>query len=100
MKLTEEQAQSVITHITRTSNNRTIVCPICGNTQWSVNSIITEMREFQNGNLILGGNSSIMPFVSITCNNCGHTLFINAIRAGIVSPNSQQSIEPNPKEDK
>lgn len=44
------------------------------------------MREFQNGDLILGGDSAIMPFVSLSCDKCAHTLFINAISIGVVSP--------------
>ena len=89
MKLTSEQAQRVIDHITHAAEGKSIVCPICGRNQWSVNNVVTEMREFQNGNLIIGGESSIMPFVSITCNHCAHTLFVNAILAGVVSPQQQ-----------
>ena len=100
MKLTEDQAQRVISYITQTNNNRPIVCSVCGTKQWSVNNLITEMREFQNGNFILGGDSAIMPFVSLTCEHCGHTIFINAIRAGVVSPNNSKPLETNPTEDK
>lgn len=89
MKLTEDQGQRVINYILEKSNHRQITCPICGQHEWSVNNLVTEMREFQNGNLVVGGDSSIMPFVSITCNNCGHTLFINAIMSGIISPQVQ-----------
>lgn len=96
MKLTNEQAQKVISHITNKAPGKSIVCPICGHNQWSVNNVVTEMREFQNGDLIVGGESSIMPFVSITCNHCAHTLFINALLAGIVSPQNQ----PETTEDK
>ena len=90
MKLSAEQAQKFIEYITRATDNKPIICPICGKSQWSVNNVVTEMREFQNGNLIIGGESSIMPFVSITCNNCANTLFVNAIIAGIVSPQEKQ----------
>lgn len=86
MKLSEEQAQSVIKHITSRNGGRLINCPICNHSQWTVNNLVTEMREFQNGDLILGGDSAIMPFVSITCNNCAHTLFINAIQIGLIQP--------------
>ena len=91
MKLTKEQARQVISHITNATNNGAVICPICKHSQWSVNNIITEMREFHNGDLIVGGDSAIMPFVSISCNNCGHTLFINAIKAGIIAPQAKPS---------
>ena len=89
MKLTVEQAQQVISHITVKAQGKAIVCPICGHNEWSVNNVVTEMREFQNGNLVVGGETAVMPFVSITCKKCAHTLFINAILAGIVSPQPQ-----------
>lgn len=86
MKLSDEQAQKVITHITTINKGNPITCPICGNRNWKVNNVVTEMREFQNGDLILGGDSAIMPFVSLSCDRCAHTLFINAISIGVVSP--------------
>lgn len=92
MKLSEEQAQSVIRHITSKNGGNLINCPICRHTQWTVNNLVAEMREFQNGDLILGGDSAIMPFVSITCNNCAHTLFINAIQIGLIQP--QNDVDP------
>ena len=91
MKLTEEQANVVIKHIASVNNGGTIVCPICKNESWTVNNVITEMREFQNGDLILGGTSAIMPFVSLTCSRCANTLFLNAIRIGVVSPQVESS---------
>ena len=91
MKLSDEQANMVISHISKASGGKPIICPICGNNSWNVNRVITEMREFQNGDLILGGESAIMPFVSMTCNKCAHTLFINAISVGVVQPHKSDS---------
>lgn len=54
-----------------------------------MNTII-EAREFQNGNIILGGESAIVPYVSITCNRCGNSLLFNAIQLGIVQPNNNE----------
>lgn len=93
MKLTEEQAKIFISHIVKASGGKPIICPICGHNQWGVNNIVTEMREFQNGDFILGPGSAIMPFVSISCNNCAHTLFVNAIKAGIIHPQDKSDSE-------
>lgn len=90
MKLSSEQAGSVIEYVSRVSGNNPIVCPVCGNNQWSLNDLVTEMREFCNGKLPIGTGIQIIPFVSITCNRCGHSLFFNAIRAGVVTPQPAQ----------
>lgn len=93
MKLTKEQAEFVIKHISKVTGGKAITCPICSNINWTVNQVVTEMREFQNGDFILGGESAVMPFVSLTCNKCAHTLFINAISIGVIP----SQIEDNTK---
>lgn len=92
MKLTEEQAQVVIKHISKANNGESIICPVCKNESWTINNVVTEMREFQNGDLILGGNSAIVPFVTLSCSNCGNTLFFNAITTGAILPQVEPSI--------
>ena len=91
MKLSPEQGQKVIDYVKGKIGTRNVVCPICGNTQWEVINIVTEMREFQNGNLAVGGDTSVLPFIPMACKNCGHTYFINAITAGIVIPQSPKT---------
>lgn len=59
-------------------------CPICGHTAWSVGQIL-EIREFNNGNLVIGGDSQITPLSPVMCQNCGYTFFMNAIRSGAIS---------------
>lgn len=94
MRLTREQAEEVIQRLGTVAHGG-IVCPICGHRQWSVNDLVIESREFQNGNIIIGGESAIMPFVSITCRNCANTLLLNAIQLGIVNRNSIQPPNTN-----
>ncbi len=62
-------------------------CPMCQAGNWSVSDQVFEMREFHNGNFVLGGNSSIIPIIPVTCANCGHIIFVNAIVAGFVGNN-------------
>lgn len=57
-------------------------CPICQNNNWSLSDTIYEFRPFQHGGLTVGG--PVIPTVVITCTNCGHTLFFNAIKLDIV----------------
>lgn len=84
MRLTEEQIKIVIEKLSKTAPNG-IICPVCGNKRWNVNNTISEVREFQNGSIILGGNSSLIPIINITCQNCAHTLFFNALQMGLIN---------------
>lgn len=61
-------------------------CQICGNTNWSIEKRVFELREFNNGDFIMGG--PIIPLVPMTCTNCGNTGLINAIQAGCVKKNN------------
>lgn len=80
MRLTREQADELIA---RLSSYGDIVCPICKHNQWNVNNLIIENREFQGGDLILG-EGAIMPFVTLTCRECGNTMFLNALQLGFI----------------
>lgn len=56
-----------------------------GGNNWNIEDKIFELREFNNGNLILGGgNSSIIPLLAITCTQCGNTQFLNALMCGAI----------------
>ena len=58
------------------------MCPVCMNNQWSASDELLEMRPYRGGNLVTGG--SIYPFIVVTCSRCGHTLFFNAVLAGLL----------------
>lgn len=60
-------------------------CSVCRNVNWNINDKVLEMREFQGGGLILGGNSIIMPLIAVTCTNCGNTLHFSAIQMGAIN---------------
>lgn len=54
------------------------LCPYCGG-KWIVTDKIFELREYHNGNLVLGGGVPIQPVVTITCENCGNTVLVNPL---------------------
>lgn len=63
-------------------------CPVCTSQRWNVGNVV-EMREFEGGNLVIGGHSGVLPVSPIACAICGYTFFMNALRSGaIVNPNS------------
>ena len=100
MELTTEQANDVLRRLNELSSTRQNVCPICGGHHWTLNNKVWELREFNNGNLVLGGNISIMPLLSLSCNGCGNTVLLNAIQLGAVIPqsHSDQNRESNNSE--
>lgn len=63
-------------------------CPAC--TQpgpWAIGTVC-ELREFNQGSLVVGG--PVTPLVSVSCSNCGATQLFNAIRLGVVDPQTGQ----------
>jgi len=64
-------------------------CPMCGENSWTVSDTIYELREFQGGNVVIGGGP-IYPIIPVSCNNCGNSIMVNAIQSGgIENPNVQ-----------
>lgn len=53
-------------------------CPLCGVGNWNVSDSVYELREFHDGNLVLG-SGPILPVVPVTCSNCGNTVLVNAL---------------------
>jgi len=58
-----------------------ILCPMCKKQEWAADVVVFELRQFLKGNIKLGG--PILPIVPLTCNYCGYTIFVNAIKAGL-----------------
>lgn len=63
-------------------------CPMCGVGNWNVSDSIFELREFNQGNLVMGGGP-IFPVIPVTCDNCGNSVFINAIVSKLVEQNKK-----------
>ena len=84
MRLTQQQQQDLIVRLNKLSE-KGVGCFVCHNTGWNIADTIFEFREFQGGNMVLGGDSRIYPVVPMTCMNCGNTIFLNAIQFGLVN---------------
>ena len=61
-------------------------CPMCGNASWVVSDKVFELREFNNGDFIVG-NVPIVPIVTVSCDNCGNTVLVNPLVLGIMKNN-------------
>ncbi|PIZ04435.1 MAG: hypothetical protein COY58_04165 [Gammaproteobacteria bacterium CG_4_10_14_0_8_um_filter_38_16] len=81
MKIDDEKLKKLSESLREKWKNR--VCPMCQSGNWIIQENCFELREFNGGNLVIGG--TVIPIVPIVCNNCSNTVFINAILSGVVS---------------
>jgi hypothetical protein len=49
------------------------------------------MREFNGGNMILGGDSEIIPSVLLVCNKCSEIKMFSALALGVLD-NSEKKV--------
>jgi hypothetical protein len=88
MKLNEQDRDKFVSKLKQLNWDGT--CAVCKQKEWNITDTIFEMREFQGGNLVVGGSSVIIPLVVVTCKNCGNMIFLNAIIMGMVEPHNPQ----------
>jgi hypothetical protein len=67
-------------------------CPFHGPTNWEVGNILVATVGFTRGGLQVGG--STYPSFVVICGQCGFTVFVNAIKAGIVKAPEVPPAEP------
>ncbi len=76
-------AEEIIEFLNKKWKNKN--CPMCGNKEWNINGdTIYELREFKDGDLVLGAGTAIMPVIPVTCSNCGNTIFISPLATGLM----------------
>lgn len=63
-------------------------CPMCGNKSFQVADKVFELREFAGGDFLVGGGP-LIPIIPVTCENCGNTIMINAVKINLIKPQSQ-----------
>ncbi|WP_412984686.1 hypothetical protein [Pontimicrobium sp. IMCC45349] len=66
----------LLKHLNEKWGNR--ACPMCNSNSWTVNDTVYELRQFQGGNIVIGGGP-IYPIIPVNCNNCGNTVLVNAL---------------------
>jgi hypothetical protein len=86
--MTDVKSEEIIKHLTEKWKGRS--CPMCGTGNWNVQEKVFELREFNNGGMVVGGNMPIIPVVPVTCDNCGNSVMVNAIIAGAVSSDNKE----------
>jgi hypothetical protein len=81
-KLTPEDKQKCVDWI-NSFRQPPLVCPICGSKNWSIADHLVAPPVLGPGSgLQLGGVS--YPQLMLISNPCGHTIFVNAVLAGVL----------------
>jgi len=65
-------------------------CAVCGSANWQIGDVY-ELRAFRGGAFVIGG-VPIFPVFPVTCDTCGNTLFINAVRSGVVASETATNV--------
>ena len=74
--------QKLINHLNQKWGQ--VKCPLCNHGQWNISDTVYELREYNDGNMVIG-NVPIVPVVPVTCMNCGNTVLVNALLSGAVA---------------
>lgn len=83
MKLTKNQTEFLLSKLHTLWKPQT--CPICSNVDWKIPESILELREYEEGDLVVySKDSAIVPLVSVTCTRCGYTFLLNTITLGLM----------------
>ncbi len=81
MKLSTAQYEKLTKHLLD-KWKKPVACAVCSENNWKVTEALCELREFHGGAMVIGG-SAIIPVSPVICNNCGNTVLINPLIAGI-----------------
>jgi hypothetical protein len=60
-------------------------CPQCTVNNWQVNGWLTMIVSDRIG-IVLGG--PVIPIIALSCGNCGNTIMVNALTAGVMPPDA------------
>ena len=88
--MTDVKSEQIIKHLSTKWKGRN--CPMCGSGNWTVSDKVFELREFHDGNIVLGAGP-IIPLIPVTCSSCGNAILINAIVSGSVTPPKNEVAE-------
>ncbi len=66
-------------------------CSVCGTGSWQVEDAIFELREFM-GDAPQQQQMSLKPVLAMTCNGCGHVVFMSPLKTGIIG--APQAAQP------
>ena len=80
MKLSKKQTKDILKKLDFLKESD---CIVCHSKTWLINDKIFELREFSGGKVVFSSGTSILPLISVTCSNCGNTIFFSAVTLGL-----------------
>ena len=83
MPLSREEKELLVTYL----DNRGVGgCPFCGHREWGHAEIVAPQSMNSQGEL---HPTSVIPMVTLTCNNCSYVASFSAMRVGLLSGHSR-----------
>lgn len=78
--LTDEQDKKIRKWLTDKVGPKLKPCAVCGSSNWALQSHLVATPIFTDA-IHIGGET--YPYVVLTCNHCGNSHFLNAVRLGV-----------------
>jgi hypothetical protein len=82
--VTPEQEQKALQWITQ--HWGAAGCPFHGPTNWQIDNHLAQVPVYSARSFLVGG--PVYPLIVVTCAICGFTVFVNALRAGVLLPDA------------
>jgi predicted nucleic-acid-binding Zn-ribbon protein len=58
-----------------------VTCPVCKTTEWTIAPhVVNFQRHAMDASV---GNTVSYPHIVVTCKNCAHSMFFNAVQVGV-----------------
>ena len=92
--LSQEEKDKLIQWLTeKAGKTGGLVCSVCNTRKWTVGDDLVMSLIF-TGNKVQFGSGVGYPQAMLICDNCGHTVFINSVRAGLSEGTEAESDPP------
>jgi hypothetical protein len=79
-RLTPDEKKQAVQWV-ESHQNGDLTCPICKTAKWTIQEHLVSLNVFVPGGLPTRGPK--YPQIQLVCDNCGFTLLVNAVRAGM-----------------
>ena len=98
MILSDESRELVVTKL-RDSGLLSQPCQKCRERRWQLSDRVLELREYQRGSLVLGGEQIVIPLIVAFCSNCGSLEIFNALILGVIDAKTGLLVGEKPAEE-
>ncbi len=86
--LTQEQFEKFV-HWLEQKVPHGLMCSVCGQNNWEASPRLSTTMNLSGSAIAIGG--PIQPLISLTCKNCAHTVFFNALISGVMDVEKKEA---------